>query len=280
MPFGGRSQPPHTTHVHPPLGPSRSPPTQTIPRGSLPPLQSWRAAWTRWTWATCCPAGRGGTRCSRGPTRCRGARSSASRWRGCSSTAPSTPYWTSAPARCPQTWAGGAGGDAGAGAARAARTRFGALPGRVSGRVRRSPRPAAVLCRRRVRPTPARPMVPPPQGEMRLYEAATRAGITLLSIGHRPSLKRFHQLVRAAPLERGTRQSRGSVGWARVERWVSRRARQLRSLAKPESADSGALGRKPRARSVHPHARVGARPDSALSHPRPPLSNEQPGRPL
>ncbi|GBF95731.1 hypothetical protein Rsub_08713 [Raphidocelis subcapitata] len=32
-------------------------------------------------------------------------------------------------------------------------------------------------------------------GEMRLYEAATRAGVTLLSIGHRPSLKRFHQLV-------------------------------------------------------------------------------------
>jgi ABC-type uncharacterized transport system fused permease/ATPase subunit len=32
-------------------------------------------------------------------------------------------------------------------------------------------------------------------GEVRLYEAAARAGITLLSIAHRPTLKRFHQLV-------------------------------------------------------------------------------------
>ena len=30
---------------------------------------------------------------------------------------------------------------------------------------------------------------------MRLYEACTQAGITLLSIAHRPALKRFHQLV-------------------------------------------------------------------------------------
>lgn len=32
-------------------------------------------------------------------------------------------------------------------------------------------------------------------GELRLYEAASRAGVTLLSIGHRPTLKKFHQLV-------------------------------------------------------------------------------------
>ena len=32
-------------------------------------------------------------------------------------------------------------------------------------------------------------------GEVKLYEACAAAGITLLSIAHRPSLKRFHQLV-------------------------------------------------------------------------------------
>ena len=32
-------------------------------------------------------------------------------------------------------------------------------------------------------------------GELRLYEACVRAGITLLSIAHRPSLKRFHHYV-------------------------------------------------------------------------------------
>jgi hypothetical protein len=32
-------------------------------------------------------------------------------------------------------------------------------------------------------------------GEVKLYEACVAAGITLLSIAHRPSLKRFHQLV-------------------------------------------------------------------------------------
>lgn len=32
-------------------------------------------------------------------------------------------------------------------------------------------------------------------GEVKLYEACINAGITLLSIAHRPTLKRFHQLV-------------------------------------------------------------------------------------
>jgi hypothetical protein len=32
-------------------------------------------------------------------------------------------------------------------------------------------------------------------GEVKLYEACMAAGITLLSIAHRPTLKRFHQLV-------------------------------------------------------------------------------------
>jgi ABC-type uncharacterized transport system fused permease/ATPase subunit len=32
-------------------------------------------------------------------------------------------------------------------------------------------------------------------GEVRLYEACVAAGITLLSIAHRPALKRFHQAV-------------------------------------------------------------------------------------
>jgi ATP-binding cassette subfamily D (ALD) protein 3 len=32
-------------------------------------------------------------------------------------------------------------------------------------------------------------------GEMRLYEACAAAGITFLSIAHRPSLKRYHQVV-------------------------------------------------------------------------------------
>lgn len=32
-------------------------------------------------------------------------------------------------------------------------------------------------------------------GEVRLYQACQAAGITFLSIGHRPALKRFHQLV-------------------------------------------------------------------------------------
>lgn len=32
-------------------------------------------------------------------------------------------------------------------------------------------------------------------GEIKLYEACAAAGITLLSIAHRPTLKRFHQLV-------------------------------------------------------------------------------------
>ena len=32
-------------------------------------------------------------------------------------------------------------------------------------------------------------------GEVRLYEACARAGVTLLSIAHRPSLKRFHARV-------------------------------------------------------------------------------------
>jgi len=32
-------------------------------------------------------------------------------------------------------------------------------------------------------------------GEVQLYEACVNAGITLLSIAHRPALKRFHQLI-------------------------------------------------------------------------------------
>jgi hypothetical protein len=49
-------------------------------------------------------------------------------------------------------------------------------------------------------PHHGRPTLPPApkvsaDGEVRLYEAAARAGITLLSIAHRPTLKRFHQLV-------------------------------------------------------------------------------------
>lgn len=42
------------------------------------------------------------------------------------------------------------------------------------------------------------PSLPPKvsaDGEVRLYEAATSAGITLLSIAHRPTLKRFHQTI-------------------------------------------------------------------------------------
>ncbi len=43
---------------------------------------------------------RAGSRCSHGPRRCRAARSSGWRWRGCCSTRPPTPSWTSAPPLC------------------------------------------------------------------------------------------------------------------------------------------------------------------------------------
>lgn len=33
------------------------------------------------------------------------------------------------------------------------------------------------------------------EGEVRLYSECVKAGITMLSIGHRPALKRFHSLV-------------------------------------------------------------------------------------
>lgn len=43
----------------------------------------------------------------------------------------------------------------------------------------------------------APPLVPQvsADGEVQLYRACQSSGITLLSIGHRPALKRFHQLV-------------------------------------------------------------------------------------
>ena len=43
-------------------------------------------------------------------------------------------------------------------------------------------------------PPPALPQVSV-DGEVQLYEACAHAGITLLSIAHRPTLKRFHQKV-------------------------------------------------------------------------------------
>jgi hypothetical protein len=64
-----------------------------------PPPQSWRAAWTKWTLATCWRAARGGTPYSRGVTRCRAARSSGSRWRACCTTSPCSRCSTSARAR-------------------------------------------------------------------------------------------------------------------------------------------------------------------------------------
>jgi energy-coupling factor transporter ATP-binding protein EcfA2 len=78
----------------------RTHPPATFPPTLIPPSQSWKRAWTRWTWATCCSAARAGTRSSRGATRCRAARSSGSRWRACCTTSPCSRCSTSAPARC------------------------------------------------------------------------------------------------------------------------------------------------------------------------------------
>lgn len=61
----------------------------------------------------------------------------------------------------------------------------------------------------------------PPQvssdGELKLYEACINAGITLLSIAHRPTLKRFHQLVVHID---GTVSTTGKGWWTEVRSWT------------------------------------------------------------
>lgn len=52
-------------------------------------------------------------------------------------------------------------------------------------------------------------------GEVKLYEACINAGITLLSIAHRPTLKRFHQLVVHID---GTVSTTGKGWWTEVSR--------------------------------------------------------------
>ncbi len=51
-------------------------------------------------------------------------------------------------------------------------------------------------------------------GEVRLYEACTTAGITLLSIAHRPALKRFHSVVVHVEGDAGGSCGTGRGWWA------------------------------------------------------------------
>jgi len=69
-------------------------------------------------------------------------------------------------------------------------------------------------------------------GEMRLYEACSQAGITLLSIAHRPSLKRFHQLV-----VHFDGAASGSKGW-----WLEDPRQEQRQPSTSSAAAAGGAG--------------------------------------